>query len=57
MEESIAPYQRFWSELSVQEGCLLGGNRIVVPPEVTLGTSWKLEDEVTDTFICLVAWN
>ena len=32
-EESIAPYQRFWSELSVQDGCLLRGNRIVVPPE------------------------
>ena len=32
-EESIAPYQRFWSELSVQDRYLLGGNRIVVPPE------------------------
>ena len=48
----------------MQDRCLLRGNCIVVPPEgrdkvmeliVTLGISWKLEDEITGTFICLVA--
>lgn len=31
--KSVSPYHKFWNELSVQEGCLLRGNRVVVPPE------------------------
>ena len=32
-EDSVSPYHKFWNELSVHDGCLLHGNRIVVPPE------------------------
>lgn len=32
-EDTIAPYHKFWNELSVHDGCLLRGNRVVVPPE------------------------
>ena len=32
-KEAISPYHGFWMELSVQDGCLLRGNRVVIPPE------------------------
>ena len=32
-EDAIAPYHKFWSELSVHDGCLLHENHVVVPPE------------------------
>ena len=32
-EDSVSPYHKFWNELSVHDGCLLCGNRVVVPPE------------------------
>ena len=32
-QESISPYDKYLSELLVQDGCLLRGNRGVVPPE------------------------
>ena len=32
-EETISPYHRYWSELSIHDGCLLRGNHVVVPPE------------------------
>ncbi len=31
-EEIAKPYHKVWSELSVEQGCLLRGNRIVIPP-------------------------
>ena len=32
-EDSVSPYHKLWNELSVHDGCLLRGNRVVVPPE------------------------
>ena len=30
-EEMVSPYHQYWNELSVHNGCLLQGNRVVVP--------------------------
>ena len=30
--EFVTPYHKYWSELSVHAGCLLRGNRVVIPP-------------------------
>ena len=30
-EEIVSPYHQYWNELSVHNGCLLRGNRVVVP--------------------------
>ncbi len=32
-EEIAKPYHKVWSELSMEQGCLLRGNRIVIPPK------------------------
>ena len=32
-KDSIAPFHQFEYELSVQDGCILRGNRVVIPPE------------------------
>ena len=46
-------------ELSVQEGCILWGNRVVVPKpvreEVLAGPSGSYKDETVSTHVCLVA--
>ena len=31
--EVVTPYHKYWSELSVHAGCLLHGNRVVIPPQ------------------------
>lgn len=31
--EVVTPYHKYWSELSVHAGCLLRGNRVVIPPQ------------------------
>ena len=28
---AISPYHKYWKELSVQDGCLLQGNRVIIP--------------------------
>ena len=32
-DAAISPYHKCWNELSVHDGCLLRGNRVIVPPE------------------------
>ena len=32
-EDGISPYHKVWNELSVHDGCLLRGSRVIVPPE------------------------
>ena len=32
-DDALSPYHKFWYELSVHDGCLLRGNRVIVPPE------------------------
>ena len=33
-EERFKPYLRVWSELSVEQGCILRGARVVIPEEL-----------------------
>ena len=32
-DAAISPYSKCWNELSVHDGCLLRGNRVIIPPE------------------------
>lgn len=32
-QQAVPHFHKYWSELSVYDGCLLRGNRVIVPPE------------------------
>ena len=32
-KDGISPYHKVWNELSIHDGCLLRGSRVIVPPE------------------------
>ena len=32
-QQAVPQFHKYWSELSVHDGCLLRGNRVIVPPE------------------------
>ena len=33
LEEEFKPYRTRWKELSTQDGCILWGSRVVIPPQ------------------------
>ena len=63
-DEALKPYFTRKDELSVQDGCLLWGNRVVVPPkerarvvEELHETHWNLPYEGVGEKLCVVAKN
>ena len=61
-ENSFVPYQNKRDELSVQDGCILRGSRLVQRKGTRIGSAssrapWYLQDAKFSKGVCLVAGN
>ena len=48
MEDNFKPYQTRWQELSVVNGCVIWGSRVVVPPQGRELVLKELHDAILD---------